>query len=68
MAPKCVCVGGGIPATFVADPIAMQMGAHIETLGFIVAPGMEKPLVIGLVLLWKKSPYVNWKRGLLKIQ
>lgn len=55
---------GEIPATFAE----MVMRVHIEDLGFILAPGMVRRLVIGLAWLWKWNPYVNWSRGLLKIQ
>lgn len=49
--------------TFVIKPIEMRIGAHTEILSFIVAPGMEKHLVLGLAWLRKWKPYVNWRRG-----
>lgn len=59
-------VVGGIPAMFVTEPLEMQMGAHSETLSFIVAPGMERPLVLGLAWLKRWNPQVDWRKGLLK--
>lgn len=59
---------GGIPATFATESIRMQMGAHSEVMSFIIAPGMERLLVLGLVWLKKWNPYVNWRKGLLKFQ
>lgn len=52
---------------FVTKPIEMRMGAHTKILSFIVAPGMERPLVLGLVWLLKRNPYINWRRRMLKI-
>lgn len=50
-------VTGSILATFATEPIRMQMGVHSQVMSFIVAPGMERPLV------WLKqwNPYVNWR-------
>lgn len=40
-------------AMFVTESMEMGIGAHTETLSFIVAPGMEQPLVLGLAWLLK---------------
>lgn len=44
---------------FVTKPIEMWMGGHLETLSFIVAPGMQRPLVLELAWLRRWNPYVN---------
>lgn len=36
-------VAGAIPATVITEPIKTWMGAHSETLSFIVAPGWNGP-------------------------
>lgn len=51
-----VPVAGSIPVTFVTEPVEMQ-----------IAPGMDRPVVLELAQLRKWKPYVNWRRGLLKI-
>lgn len=33
---------------FIMEPVEMQMGKHWDTLSFIIAPGMERPLLLGL--------------------
>lgn len=43
----------GIPATFVTEPVEMQMGGHTKILSFIVVPGIELPLVLRLAWLKK---------------
>lgn len=53
------------PATFVTEPIEMRLGAHTETLSFIVVSGMERPLVLGLVWLPKWNSCMNSRRRLL---
>lgn len=61
-------VAGGAPATFVTEPVVMRMGAHTETLSFIVTPGMEGPLILGMAWLLKWKPYVNWRKQILKFR
>lgn len=61
-------MAGGAPATFVTEPVVMRMGAHIETLSFIVTLGMEGPLILGMAWLLKWKPYVNWKKQILKFR
>lgn len=45
-----------------------EYGRLRETWNFIIAPDMERPLVLGLSWLLKWNPYMNWRSGLLKIQ
>lgn len=45
--------------TFITKPVEMRMGAQVESLNFIVDPGMERPLVLGLSWLLKWNFYVN---------
>lgn len=57
-------VAAATPTTFVTEPVEMRLGAHTETLSFIVVSGMERPLVLGLVWLLKWNSYVNSRRRL----
>lgn len=59
-------VAGGIPATFTTVSLEMTMGSHSETLSFTVTPGMDRLLILGLDLLKKWNPQVDWRKGLLK--
>lgn len=43
----------GAQMTFVTEPVEMKMGSHKETLSFIVVPGMDRPIVVGLAWLLK---------------
>lgn len=61
-------MGGEIPAMFVPKLIEMRMGMHIKTLSFNMAPGIKRPLVLGLFWHLKRNPNVNRRNGLLKIQ
>lgn len=54
-------VAGGIPATFTTEPMDLTMGHHSKTLTFIVVPGMEWSLVLGLTWLKKWNPQVDWR-------
>lgn len=38
---------------FITKPVEMRMGAQTETLSFIVAPGMKRPVILGLAWLLK---------------
>lgn len=42
------------------------MGSHTETLTFIMAPGMEWPLILGLTWLKKWNPLIDWRERRLK--
>lgn len=42
-----------VPTSFATEPLELTLGSHSETLSFIVAPGMEWPLI--LVLTWLKK-------------
>lgn len=37
------------PKTFITEPVEMRIGVHIETSSFIVARGMNRPFVLGLM-------------------
>lgn len=52
-------VAGGGVIHFIIETMEMQMGNHEETLRFIMAPRMERPLLLGLAWLQKWNPYVN---------
>lgn len=52
--------GGGLQH-FVMELVELQIGNHWETLSFIVAPGMERPLLLGLVWFQKWNSSVNWR-------
>lgn len=41
-------VAGGIPVTFITEPIEIRIVTHTETLSFTIAPGIESLLVLGL--------------------
>lgn len=56
-------VAGGIQATFITEPIEMQMGTHLETLIFIVAPGKERPLVLRADLTKEMEPPHELEEG-----
>lgn len=42
--------------------VEMKIGAHKETISFIIAPDMDRPIV--LVLAWSLNwnPSINWRR------
>ncbi|XP_058041925.1 uncharacterized protein LOC131199783 [Ahaetulla prasina] len=61
-------VAGGGPAHFVTEPIEMIIGDHREILNFIVAPGMDQPLLLGLSWLRKWNPHINWRTGVLRFR
>lgn len=42
------------------------MGSHTKTLAFIMVPGMEWPLVLGLTWLKKWNPLIDKREGQLK--
>lgn len=44
-------VRGGEPATFATESLEIAMGAHNKRLIFIMAPGMEWPMVLRLTWL-----------------
>lgn len=43
-------IAGGAPVAFIKIPIEMRMLTHTETINFIVAPGIEQPIVSGFHL------------------
>lgn len=50
------------------EPLEIAMGGHNERLTFIVAPGMEWSMVLGLTWLKWWNLQVNWKEGTLIFQ
>lgn len=44
---------------FIMEPVEMQMRNREETLRFIMALRMERPLLLRLAWLQKWTPYVN---------
>lgn len=57
-----------VVAHFITVPVEMRMGKHKETLSFLVVLGMKRPLLLGLSWLKKRNPYVNCRKGVLKIR
>lgn len=53
-------------ALFTIEHLELTMKDHSKTLTFVVAPGMEWPLVLGLTWLKKWNPWVDCREGLLK--
>lgn len=61
-------VEGGKLDTFDMEPLEIAMGAHDKRFMFIVAPGMERPQVLGLTWLKWWNRRVDWKVGILRFQ
>lgn len=61
-------MSGGDPAKFITERLELQTGDHVETLKFVVAPGMERPLILGLPWLQKWNPRINWRTGVVRIR
>lgn len=59
-------VAGAILANFATKSLNLLMGSHSKTLVFIMTPGIEWPLVLGLTWLKKRNPIVDWREGCLK--
>lgn len=59
-------MAGGEPATFATEPLEIVMRAHDKRLTFIVAPGMEWSVVLGVTWLKWWNPQVDWKEGTLR--
>lgn len=48
------------------EPIGVKMGPYEETIRFIVALGMDHPMILGLAWLVKWNPTIDWERKVLK--
>lgn len=44
----------------------MKFGAHVETINFIVAPSMDRPMMLGFAWLEKWNPMVDRARKTLE--
>lgn len=53
-------ITGGMPATFLTEPVWLKAGTHIETVIFIVFPVMTEPMVLGLAWMKKWISSVSW--------
>lgn len=57
-------LAGGGPTS---KPVEMRMGPHKETINFIIAPGMDHPMVLGLAWLEKWNPSIDWRKNILNV-
>lgn len=49
---------GGMPASYLTEPVSLRMESHTGTIEFVVAPKMAEAMILGLVWLPKWSPTV----------
>lgn len=49
---------GGVPATFITEPVQMELGEHWEVIRFVVVPSMMEAVILGLAWLDKWGPTI----------
>ncbi|XP_039213407.1 uncharacterized protein LOC120314410 [Crotalus tigris] len=59
---------GGAPATHITEAIRLELGAHWETIQFVVAPAMSEAVILGLAWLDKWEPTIWWEGGYRRVR
>ena len=52
--------GRAIPVKFETEGLQMTIGSHVETLRFLIIPGLKEELILGKSWLKKHNPVVDW--------
>lgn len=50
-------VGGGV-----TKPVRMRTVPNKEVINFIMGPGMDRPMILGLTWLENWNPSINWRK------
>ena len=53
----------GNSGQYITEPIAMQIGQHIETISFHVITDGEEEIMLGYDWLYDHNPSINWRTG-----